>query len=123
MNSIPLSSIPPADDAEAPSVCVPFVRRAVQVWAMLVLVCWTVPGLVATAQDTAGVDAGAWSMAGKFFMRQFGNDVYRADRQNWDIVQDAHGLMYFGNNHGVLEYDGIEWALIPIANNSVVRSL
>ncbi|MEZ4703271.1 MAG: HAMP domain-containing sensor histidine kinase, partial [Rhodothermales bacterium] len=58
-----------------------------------------------------------------FFMRQFGNDVYRADRQNWDIVQDAHGLMYFGNNHGVLEYDGIEWALIPIANNSVVRSL
>ncbi len=44
--------------------------------------------------------------------------------QNWAIVQDKRGVMYFGNNDkGVLEYDGINWTSIPVAGNSIVRSL
>ncbi len=44
--------------------------------------------------------------------------------QNWAVVQDQRGVMYFGNNDdGVLEYDGVGWRSIPIANNSIVRSL
>lgn len=44
--------------------------------------------------------------------------------QNWAIVQDQRGVMYFGNNDkGVLEYDGVSWRSIPISNNSIVRSL
>ncbi|MBA7528772.1 hypothetical protein ES705_20962 [subsurface metagenome] len=44
--------------------------------------------------------------------------------QNWAVVQDHRGVMYFGNNDdGVLEYDGVSWRSIPIANNSIVRSL
>jgi len=44
--------------------------------------------------------------------------------QNWSVVQDHRGVMYFGNNDdGVLEYDGVSWRSIPIANNSIVRSL
>ena len=44
--------------------------------------------------------------------------------QNWAIVQDKRGVMYFGNNDkGVLEYDGVAWRSIPISNNSIVRSL
>lgn len=39
------------------------------------------------------------------------------------MVQRSNGLMYFANNEGVLEYDGNSWRLIPMPNNSVVRSL
>jgi serine phosphatase RsbU (regulator of sigma subunit)/ligand-binding sensor domain-containing protein len=48
---------------------------------------------------------------------------YKAAVQNWAITQDKRGLMYFANDLGVLEYDGISWRLIPTTNNSAVRSL
>ena len=32
--------------------------------------------------------------------------------QNWDIVQDNRGVMYFANTDGILEYDGTNWRLI-----------
>ena len=31
--------------------------------------------------------------------------------------------MYFGNNSGVLEYDGVNWRTIPTPNQSTIRSL
>jgi signal transduction histidine kinase len=43
--------------------------------------------------------------------------------QSWAVVQDERGVMYFGNNVGVLEYDGVSWRLIPVTNKSAVRSL
>lgn len=48
---------------------------------------------------------------------------YGADTQNWAIMQDERGIMYFGNNLGLLEYDGADWKLYPLPNNSTVRSL
>jgi signal transduction histidine kinase len=48
---------------------------------------------------------------------------YGADIQNWAILQDERGVMYFGNNLGVLEYDGANWRLITLSNLSVARSL
>ncbi|MFC2090866.1 triple tyrosine motif-containing protein, partial [Bacteroidota bacterium] len=51
-------------------------------------------------------------------------EVTKGAEQNWSIVQDHRGVMYFGNDEkGVLEYDGTEWRAIPIPNNSYVRSL
>jgi serine phosphatase RsbU (regulator of sigma subunit)/ligand-binding sensor domain-containing protein len=50
-------------------------------------------------------------------------EEYGASEQNWAIVQDQRGVMYFGNNDGVLEYDGKNWRLIKIPNNTIVRSL
>lgn len=41
----------------------------------------------------------------------------------WCITQGTDGLMYFGTNDGVLEYDGNNWRQIKIPNNSIVRSL
>lgn len=43
--------------------------------------------------------------------------------QNWSFVRDGRGMLYVGNNDGVLEYDGREWRLIRTANRSVVRGL
>ena len=52
--------------------------------------------------------------AGMPFIRNFQPVEYRAGRQNWSIAQDRRGVMYFGNNEGVLEYDGINWQLIKL---------
>ena len=50
-------------------------------------------------------------------------EEYKAGNQNWAIEQDDFGVMYFGNNNGVLVYDGANWLNVPMPNNSVVRSL
>ncbi|GAB4286347.1 MAG: hypothetical protein Kow0068_11930 [Marinilabiliales bacterium] len=50
--------------------------------------------------------------------------LYNASEQNWAVVQDDRGVMYFGNNdNGVLEYDGVNWEKIKIPNESIVYSL
>jgi signal transduction histidine kinase/CheY-like chemotaxis protein len=47
---------------------------------------------------------------------------YNATPQNWAIVKDKRGIMYFANTGGVLEYDGVSWRIIEI-KNEVVRTL
>ena len=48
---------------------------------------------------------------------------YKAGLVNWAVIEDNRGVMYFGNNEGLLEYDGVNWRQIPISKNSHVRSL
>lgn len=48
---------------------------------------------------------------------------YAGGTQNWALVQDQRGLMYVGNNVGIMEYDGAQWRMIPTSNQAVVRSL
>ncbi|MCK5171531.1 MAG: hypothetical protein KAQ75_16755, partial [Bacteroidales bacterium] len=50
-------------------------------------------------------------------------DYNTPENQTWAVIQDHRGVMYFGNNNGVLEFDGTNWRLIEISNKSVVRSL
>lgn len=50
-------------------------------------------------------------------------DYNTPENQTWAIVQDHRGVMYFGNNNGVLEFDGTSWRLIEITNKSAIRSL
>ncbi|SIR23866.1 sensor histidine kinase [Maribacter ulvicola] len=46
------------------------------------------------------------------FIRNFPPEEYKAHSQNFATVQDHRGVMYFTNNHGVLEYDGANWRKI-----------
>ena len=39
---------------------------------------------------------------------------YNAGIQNWAIAQDERGVMYFGNNSGLLEFDGSAWRLYEL---------
>ena len=48
---------------------------------------------------------------------------YNAHRQNWAIAQNENGIMYFGNNSGLLEYDGAGWRLYQVPNKSTIRSI
>jgi len=46
------------------------------------------------------------------FIRNYSPQEYKTSPQNWAVVQDQRGLMYFGNNDGVLVFDGVNWRLI-----------
>ncbi|MBS1730757.1 MAG: GAF domain-containing protein [Bacteroidetes bacterium] len=48
---------------------------------------------------------------------------YSAFQQNWSVVQDTRGIMYFGNGSGLLEFDGSSWRLYPVPNKSNIFSL
>ncbi|WP_306591919.1 ATP-binding protein [Geothrix sp. 21YS21S-4] len=61
--------------------------------------------------------------AGDPIIRNYSPKLYGADAQNWAILQDPRGVVYAGNNRGVLEYDGARWRLIPTLRKTVVRSL
>ena len=57
-----------------------------------------------------------------FITNYFAKD-YQASPQNWAIIEDNRGIMYFGNSFGLLEYDGVKWRKIVSGVNSIVRSL
>lgn len=57
------------------------------------------------------------------FVKNYTRDYYGAGTQNWDIAQDENGFMYFGNNEGVLRFDGHNWTLFKLPNKSIVRCL
>lgn len=48
---------------------------------------------------------------------------YNGGTQNWALLQDQRGVIYVGNNVGILEYDGANWRMIATRNKAVVRSL
>ena len=56
-------------------------------------------------------------------IKNYSPDEYRASSQNWSIVQDKRGLMYFANNFGLLQYDGANWKLFINEISSELRSL
>lgn len=53
----------------------------------------------------------------------FPKHLYKAGTQNWDIAQDRHGILFFANNEGLLQFDGSFWTCYPIANGTCVRSV
>lgn len=48
---------------------------------------------------------------------------YGASSQNWSIVQDSRGVMYFGNTQTLLEFDGTRWQKFPLPDGKPPRSL
>jgi serine phosphatase RsbU (regulator of sigma subunit)/ligand-binding sensor domain-containing protein len=61
--------------------------------------------------------------SGSPFIKNYSPKQYSAATDNWAIAQSRNGIMFFGNAAGVLQYDGINWKLIPVNNTSLVRSL
>ncbi len=57
------------------------------------------------------------------YIQNYGRKDYDAGTQNFSILQDKRGIMYFGNRRGILEFDGTNWRTIPVKNKSIVRSL
>ncbi|MFN8318870.1 MAG: triple tyrosine motif-containing protein [Saprospiraceae bacterium] len=53
----------------------------------------------------------------------FTKSEYKAATQSWDIAEDKRGLLYFANNDGLLEYNGRDWQLYKVDNQTIVRSV
>ena len=56
-------------------------------------------------------------------IRNFDKHVYGGGTQNWEIEQDVYGQLYFANNEGLLRFDGTNWDIFPIPNQTIIRSL
>ena len=50
-------------------------------------------------------------------------NMYKAASKNWSINQDERGVMYFGNDIGLLESDGMDWKLYRVPNSPIVRAI
>jgi hypothetical protein len=59
----------------------------------------------------------------KPYVINFARDKYHAANKNWSIGEDEKGIMYFGNDIGLLESDGMEWKLYSTPNSVIVRSI
>lgn len=53
----------------------------------------------------------------------YGPNEYQAGNQNWMIAQAPNKDLYFANSTGLLEYNGENWNLYPVPNNTIVRSV
>ena len=46
------------------------------------------------------------------FIRNYQAKDYIGNPQNWCAIEDSSGLMYFGNQGYLLQYDGVKWKKI-----------
>ncbi|MNQ61878.1 hypothetical protein D3C85_762010 [compost metagenome] len=53
----------------------------------------------------------------------YNNEQYNGGIQNWDVEQDKNGILYFGNNEGLLTFNGRYWNLFRLPNFTSVRSV
>lgn len=58
-----------------------------------------------------------------FSTRSFAKKEYNAANQNWSASTTNKGYVYFANNLGLLEFDGITWELYPAPNGSIIRTV
>ncbi|MFY0255500.1 triple tyrosine motif-containing protein [Chitinophaga sp. 30R24] len=48
---------------------------------------------------------------------------YQGNGQTWDIDTDQNGILYFANNEGLITFNGNTWNLLPVPNNTRLRSV
>lgn len=66
---------------------------------------------------------GASQFVGKPLVINYDKRTYGGDNQNWSVAVGRNGLVYFGNDKGLLEFDGSNWNLYPLPDNGIVRSV
>ncbi len=61
---------------------------------------------------------------GNYFFKNYSKGEYNAHSQNWDIHQDSTtGIIYIGNNQGLLSFDGTRWQTYPLPSRLPVRAV
>jgi signal transduction histidine kinase/DNA-binding response OmpR family regulator len=56
------------------------------------------------------------------YIKNYTRKEYGGQSQSWCILQDKHGIIYVGNQLGLLEFDGVSWRKIDVPND-FVRSM
>jgi ligand-binding sensor domain-containing protein len=57
------------------------------------------------------------------FIKNYKHSEYHSGRQSCMISQAPDELMYFANNEGLLEFDGLNWNLYSLPNWTILRSV
>ncbi|QSB28939.1 triple tyrosine motif-containing protein [Flavobacterium sp. CLA17] len=58
------------------------------------------------------------------FITNYNPKSYKAASENWDVLQDSRGMMFFANHFGIMQFDGVRWNIVTQPDNkSMVRSL
>jgi len=58
------------------------------------------------------------------FIANYNPKAYKAASENWDVLQDSKGMMFFANHFGIMQFDGVRWAIVTQPENrSMVRSM
>ena len=57
------------------------------------------------------------------YIKNYYPSEYKAHVQNFGVVQDTRGIMYFANFRGILEFDGQTWRTIQTSKISQVTAL
>ncbi len=72
-----------------------------------------------------GIGSSSLAAANEFtpVVTQFNKRDYNAGNQNWSVAQDSQGIIYIGNNAGLLRFDGCGFMLFKLPNTQVVRSV
>ncbi len=79
---------------------------------------WVVVGwLCVGSLVVLGVDDGG--SGGFRYVTNYRPEDYNFSPQNWCVLQDRRGVMYIGNNAGLMEFDGTSWEAIEIPNYTV----
>jgi serine phosphatase RsbU (regulator of sigma subunit)/ligand-binding sensor domain-containing protein len=79
--------------------------------------------LVAFFLITTSCQAQNYNELGHFDVHNYSFQEYNRVPQNFTVLQDKRGVLYFGNNSGILEYDGKNWDVILTPKESAVHSL
>ncbi len=79
-------------------------------------------GVIAALLFLLGFPFFSGAMQG-LYLKNYTKQEYQAANQNWSVAQDAKGYMYFANNIGLLEFDGITWTLYPAPNGAIIRAV
>ncbi|HUM88005.1 MAG TPA: hypothetical protein PKV50_00635, partial [Prolixibacteraceae bacterium] len=62
-------------------------------------------------------------LQGSPFIKHYSYKDYGGTHQVWCTLQDKRGVMYFGDNGGILEFDGSTWRQIQTPKRTCVRSM
>ncbi|MEN2413138.1 triple tyrosine motif-containing protein [Flavobacterium mesophilum] len=58
------------------------------------------------------------------FITNYTSKSYKAASENWDVLQDSKGMMFFANHFGIMQFDGVRWSIVTQPENrSMIRSM
>ena len=60
---------------------------------------------------------------GSFPVIHYDRYQYRGGNQNWSVAMGEEGMVYIGNNEGLLQFDGSNWKLYTLPGKSAIRSV
>ncbi len=88
-----------------------------RIFLAFIIVLNVIPGLLCAQKNTP------FHIQGVPRIIHFTKKEFNSDAQFWAMCQDKKGILYFGNNEGVLVFDGGHWQKVVLPNRSSVRSL